>query len=577
MKVWKTLLVVLVSGILLATVVGCGKKAATTGGTQIYTVKKGDISLTITAAGNLALSKTQDLPLTLFYPNGVKGTVSSVLVQLGDSVKEGQVLVTIDNDEWNDQLNTVQNNLNTAQRTVTTKSTAVTDAQRLLTTDQRAVTAAQTTVTKKQHLVDVAQLAVTQAEISVQSANSTLNSTAEVKKAKDAIDEARLLLKLATTGDSIYWSSQIPNIQRSITDAQAYYNDIVKGTGVTSSTDVALLIAQRALAVTQAQSALIDAQIAIDDAVVAVGTAQQAVDDANYTVTKQQQTLANAQADLDTANNALATAQKKLTDAQAMSPQIKAPFDGFVTSVNVKGGDEVLNGTVAVIVADPTKFQANILVSEMDIMKVRLGGDATMSLNALTGVTLPATVTQIAPTATISSGVVNYSVTVNITSVSSVTASSTPVATANATGRQPGGASGNFTTRAGPTSSSGTQLPSSSGRSSSQSTSGVTQNIQLKQGLTGTVNLIISQANNVLLVPSTAITKSGNQSTVNVMTANNTIEKRTIQTGLADWQNTEVTSGLNEGDKIVVTKGTSTTTSTSTQQRAPGGGIFLGR
>ena len=35
--------------------------------------------------------------------------------------------------------------------------------------------------------------------------------------------------------------------------------------------------------------------------------------------------------------------QKKLADAQGKSPEIRAPFDGFVTKVNVAGGDEVLN------------------------------------------------------------------------------------------------------------------------------------------------------------------------------------------------------------------------------------------
>jgi multidrug resistance efflux pump len=104
--------------------------------------------------------------------------------------------------------------------------------------------------------------------------------------------------------------------------------------------------------------------------------------------------------DVDDAKSTLADTQKKLTDAQAKSPEIKAPFDGFVTKVNVSGGAEVLNGTVAVTVADPNRFEADILVSEMDIMKISIGGAATI-MNALTGVKLPAKITQIAPTADI--------------------------------------------------------------------------------------------------------------------------------------------------------------------------------
>jgi HlyD family secretion protein len=332
------------------------------------------------------------------------------------------------------------------------------------------------------------------------------------------------------------------------------------------------------------------------------------VDNANYDVTKQQQTLANAKADLDNFNSKLADAQKKLTDAQAMSPEIKAPFDGFITKVNVSGGDEVLNGTVAVTVADPNKFEANILVSEMDIMKVSIGGDATMTLNALPGVSLPAKITQIAPTATISSGVVNYAVTVNITTVQPAAAGASSAA-ANTTrqfsaalqqavqsGRitqaqadalsQQGGTAGGFAPRGGFTPPEGFTPPGgavattpSSSRATSQLPSTVAQNFQLKQGLTGTVELIVAQKSSVLLVPNNAITKSGTQSSVQVVTGNNTSEKRIVQAGLSDWQNTEITSGLSEGEKIIVPKSTTTTKSTTStsQQGNPGGGIFFGR
>jgi multidrug efflux pump subunit AcrA (membrane-fusion protein) len=117
MKVFKTLMAVLVAGALVVTLIGCGSKETnSTASTQEYTVKKGDISLTITAAGNLALSVTQDLPIDLFYSTGTKGTIGSVLVEQGDTVKEGQVLVTLDTDEWNEQLDNLENTLTTAQR-----------------------------------------------------------------------------------------------------------------------------------------------------------------------------------------------------------------------------------------------------------------------------------------------------------------------------------------------------------------------------------------------------------------------------------------------------------------------------
>jgi multidrug resistance efflux pump len=41
------------------------------------------------------------------------------------------------------------------------------------------------------------------------------------------------------------------------------------------------------------------------------------------------------------AQSTLEDAQKDLDEARSLSPEIKAPFDGFITTVNGKGGDEV--------------------------------------------------------------------------------------------------------------------------------------------------------------------------------------------------------------------------------------------
>jgi hypothetical protein len=220
----------------------------------------------------------------------------------------------------------------------------------------------------------------------------------------------------------------------------------------------------------------------------------------------------------------------------------------------------------------------------MDIMKVALGGSATISLNAMTGVKLPASITHISPTATISSGVVNYAVKVELdaTAASRLQQSRTPsTSTANISAGQQGGTSGGFSPRSGVTLPEGFTPPSGtgSGRAQSQLPSTVTQNFQLKQGLTGTVELIVSQKSNVLLVPNSALTKAGTKRTVQVLKTDGTTETREVQIGLADWQNTEITGGLSEGEKIQITKATTTSNSPAATQRqqAPAGGIFLGR
>ncbi len=79
----------------------------------------------------------------------------------------------------------------------------------------------------------------------------------------------------------------------------------------------------------------------------------------------------------------LEQAQLRLEDAQAaldeqlsQSPEVVAPFDGFVTKVTAQGGDEVFKGSVAVTIVDPNQFEALIYVSENDIALVKVGTQA---------------------------------------------------------------------------------------------------------------------------------------------------------------------------------------------------------
>ncbi|GAI95589.1 unnamed protein product, partial [marine sediment metagenome] len=52
-----------------------------------------------------------------------------------------------------------------------------------------------------------------------------------------------------------------------------------------------------------------------------------------------------------------------------------------------------------------------------DILQVELGGEAWVQVDAMQGLSLPAEVTHISPTATIQSGVVNYKVKVEVESL----------------------------------------------------------------------------------------------------------------------------------------------------------------
>jgi len=85
------------------------------------------------------------------------------------------------------------------------------------------------------------------------------------------------------------------------------------------------------------------------------------------------------------------------------------------------------------------------------------------------------------------------------------------------------------------------------------------EDFQLREGLTVTVSIIVDEKNDVLLVPNGAITTQGRQTYVQVLSPDGTIEERAITTGISNWQFTEVTSGLSEGEKVVIPQATATT------------------
>lgn len=507
----------------------CASKSATAPQGQVVTVELGNLSTAITGVGNLALSKKVDLAFDIpssFSTASNPLSVEQVLVQEAESVKEGQVLAKLDTAAWEDQLTALEDKVTTANTTLTQKQRAVTSAERAVATAERNVTLAERGVTTAERAVTSAKYNVIQAQINLNNAQTSLEQTEE------------------------------------------------------TSTDP-LEIEAKQLALEMARGKLADAQQAVDDAqTTGIGDAQQAVDDAKVKLEDAQTAVEDAQTAITIAQKALEDAQTALADAKSASAEVKSPFDGFITNVNVTGGQEVKKGTVAVTIADPTKFEAQIMVSEIDILNVSLEEAASVQVQAMPGVSFPATVTHIAPTATIQSGVVNYQVTVELTSLQPITTQrqTRTAATGNVTTGAPSGRSGQGFSSGNLTQSQINQMiqqrqqaragAGQSGGQSTQAPAAPTGNAQLSEGMTITVTITTAQRNNVLLVPTQAIISQGGGTFVQVLN-NGVTEQRAVQTGISNWQYVEITSGLNEGEQVIVPQVTTTTTTTSTQQQRP--------
>ena len=194
---------------------------------------------------------------------------------------------------------------------------------------------------------------------------------------------------------------------------------------------------------------------------------------------------------------------------------------------------------------------ANILVTERDVESISVGDPATVSFDALQGLNFPAKITQIAPVATVSQGVVNYQVTAELTSTQPVSPTRSTRSASQYGNRTTSGNSG--TPRARP---SGRTPGAASART--PSTNPTMQSITLKDGLSATVTIPVQEKDNVLMIPSRAISHQGRTATVQLIKGTTT-ETQTVQTGITDGTNTEITSGLNEGDQVLIQFKTTTT------------------
>ncbi|MGI5291775.1 efflux RND transporter periplasmic adaptor subunit [Nonomuraea polychroma] len=217
---------------------------------------------------------------------------------------------------------------------------------------------------------------------------------------------------------------------------------------------------------------------------------------------------------------------------------LKAPFGGTVTAVNGSVGGNSTGGSSGgtqqgtgqstaqqssgssgfIEIADTGELQLVGAFTESDAGKLKKGQSATITFDALPGVSATGEVTLIEPVATTSNNVVQYPVTVTFTEVPR----------------------------------------------------------QVRLGQTATVEVVVGRADDVVTVPSTAVSTSGGQTTVTLLKDGR--QTRTpVEVGVQGATLTEITSGVSEGDQLVPPEtSTGATTGGGFQRLGGGGGGFPG-
>jgi HlyD family secretion protein len=151
------------------------------------------------------------------------------------------------------------------------------------------------------------------------------------------------------------------------------------------------------------------------------------------TIAKADEDLALAKAKLDdaqreydrlTAGNTadIAAAQARLDAAQATLnlARLIAPFPGIVTESYPLPGDQVSAGAAAFRVDDLSSLLVDVNVSEVDINSVAVGQPVKLTFDAILGREYNGEVVEVAKTGTVTAGVVNFKVTVELTDADSL-------------------------------------------------------------------------------------------------------------------------------------------------------------
>ena len=208
--------------------------------------------------------------------------------------------------------------------------------------------------------------------------------------------------------------------------------------------------------------------------------------------------LAESQVESD--RIALSIVQQNLTDTK-----VYAPIDGVVSVRNVQTGQiissgisNVGGGTTVLTLSDLSRLFILASVDESDIGRVRVGQPAKITADAYPEERFGGRVVRIATKGISTSNVVTFEVKIEVTSPN--------------------------------------------------------KNL-LKPEMTANIDIIAEKDDNALLIPVEAVTRMNGKKFVTVAGSDGKTEEREIETGISDGLSYSVTSGLGEGDIVLIQQG----------------------
>ena len=343
------------------------RKAATESAYQTTKIERGTLTATIGATGTVRAKQSAVLVWQ------AAGTVDTVNVKVGDNVPSGFVMAFLAKSSLSQNLILAEADLVNAQLTL----------DDLLNSDAALAKAAQDLAIAKQAVED-AQKDVTKLDFRRASDDLLDQTQAEIDLANKQVsfaEDAYKFVKNRPDGDSLK-AQALLNLTNARLERDRKQATLDWYLGKPSELDAEKYRA--ALALAQAQEA--DAQREYDR--------------------------------LSAGNIAeITAAQARIDAAQATLnlSRVAAPFSGIVTEAYPLPGDQVGAGATAFRIDDLSSLLVDVNVSEVDINSVEIGQPVTLTFDAILGSEYNGVVVEVAQTGTVSAGVVNFKVTVELT------------------------------------------------------------------------------------------------------------------------------------------------------------------
>jgi multidrug resistance efflux pump len=367
--------------------------------------------------GALAASGTIEGTQVIIAPE-LSGRVLDVLVQKGDQVETGQVLVRFDDTLMQAQLSQAQAALHQAQANYDLVSRGPTPEQR-----QLAIASAQTELTNAQQalqaLYDNAGLSEAQSMQNVASIDKARDKAQQyldnVVTEANPVDIDAAWASVVIAGDKLEKAqedfepyenkdqSSVPRavFQAQVAAAQKQYDSMVERynnlVGSANKYELAVARADVALAKAQladAQRKFDELQNGIDPDALALAQDRLKTAEANLAVAQADpspEQLAIAQAQVEVASGAL-----QVIEAQIAKLTIKAPMDGIVLLRSAEPGEVLVPGAPLLTLLRLDDLTITVYIPEDRYGEIRLGQAASVSVDSFPGETFEATVIRIA-------------------------------------------------------------------------------------------------------------------------------------------------------------------------------------